>query len=351
MKKCSTAAVALSLALTLHAARAEAGPHCIFRDAAPDSHRVVPGDTLWGIAGAFLANPWCWPAVWAPNRGQIPDPHRIYPGQLIVFDRQQQRLGVAPATAAPAILARQQRSPAARSESHGAAPIPAIDPAWLRAAGQLSLVAGGAPAAPRIVGFSDGRRIAAAGDTALVDGKAADRRDVVRPLPPIVDPDDGSVLALPLQHVGQAEYVRTDEAGLALYRIVAARSELVAGDLLAAPAPALAEGMPSLHPAPPLEGRVAAVPGGRHWAAQRDLVALNRGSRAGLRAGSLVAVVRQVRIAAHDPQHRPSPAPSTAIATLVVLQALERVSLALVLRSDDAFSVGERVRSVEADTR
>lgn len=366
MKKCSTAALSLSLALAVIAAPADAGERCAFLDSAPDSHRVVAGDTLWDIASTFLANPWCWPAVWTLNREEITNPHRIYPGQVIVFDRQQKRLGLAPATTAAAAPEWQRLSPRARSESMREVPIPAIDPSWQRAADQLRLLAisGGSPL-PRILGFSESRRIAAAGDTALVDGghdgdaQAGHRRDVFRQLPPILDPDNGRVLATPLQRVGQAEFVRTGEQGVALYRIVATWTELLAGDLLALPSPGTAaetdEQPLQLHPATPFEGRVAAVLGAGRWAAQRDVVALNRGGSDGLRAGSLVSVVRQVKIATHDPRYRARPAQrpasSKTIATLVVLEASERVSLALVLRSDDAFSVGEYVRSVDREAR
>ena len=45
-------------------------------------HKVIKGDTLWGISKMELNDPFMWPAIWKENP-DIANPRWIYPGQII----------------------------------------------------------------------------------------------------------------------------------------------------------------------------------------------------------------------------------------------------------------------------
>ncbi len=346
MKKCSTAAFLLAAALS---APAHAGPVCEFLPDAPEIHRVKPGDTLWGIASVFLQNPWCWPQVWEGNREQITNPHWIYPGQVLVLDRQAGRLRLqSTGTTRPDQTVR--LSAGARVLAPlDAQPVPAVALPLLKDADRFRLARPDELAgAARIVGFLEGRQMASTGDTAFVTGDsgAAERLEVVRPLAPVRDPDDGKSLALPLLRIGTATYLKSGQGEARRVRLGPTRGEVMPGDLIL-PATTSASAMPILRRAIACDGKIAAMlrEGGR--GAPGDTVALNRGRSTGLDSGSLVAVTRQVRIGADDAR-LPSATTTENIATLLVFEAVEHSALALVLQSTDIIGRGDALSAFAA---
>src|SRR5688572_5894296 len=107
---------------------------------APDRYVVVRGDTLWGISQRYTDSPWRWPELWNMNKEQIRNPHLIYPGYVIVLDRERAQLTIAapgterapgvPSTAptAPGAPGTVKLGPRVRAESLARQEIPSIPP-------------------------------------------------------------------------------------------------------------------------------------------------------------------------------------------------------------------------------
>src|SRR3989338_8278677 len=87
-----------------------------FKPDAPDRYVVVPGDTLWGISERYTDSPWRWPELWNLNKDQIKNPHRIYPGNVIVLDRARGRLALSETLAGTVKLSPKVRSEATARE-------------------------------------------------------------------------------------------------------------------------------------------------------------------------------------------------------------------------------------------
>ncbi len=48
----------------------------------PQTHTVVKGETLWGLAQQLLGDPYRWPEIYDLNKANIANPHWIYPAQV-----------------------------------------------------------------------------------------------------------------------------------------------------------------------------------------------------------------------------------------------------------------------------
>ncbi len=260
----------------------------VFVDTAPDTYAVVRGDTLWGIAGRFLKQPWRWPQIWQMNRDQIRNPHWIYPGQTIVLDRTTgtMRLGTGPNANGTVKLSPQIRSETSRDA------IPSIAPEAIEPYLSQPLIVDTATMrdAPRVVASRE-RVVLGVGDVAYVSGivdPSVTNYQVFRPGRPLRDPDSGDVIAYQSDYLGTARVTRPGNP--ATVTIMSSKLEINAGDRLV---PATKAGVISYAPhAPPgpISGRVISIYSGVQYAGASMIVAINRGSDDGLDVGSVLAL-------------------------------------------------------------
>jgi len=264
---------------------------------APDSYTVQKGDTLWGIAGRFLKEPWKWPQIWEMNKDQIKNPHRIYPGDVIRLDRSgaHPSLSLGSGGAADAAANVVKLDPRIRVEPLRTA-IPSIPSSAIAPFLTQPLVVepGGLDNAPAIVANDEGRVIVGGGDVTYADRIVA--TDVVnwqvfRPGRPLNDPETGEVLGFEAKYVGDLRVKRFGHP--TTLEVLKAREEITRGDRLI---PAREVSLPSYVPhAPdkPIKGAIMSVDGGVSELGQYQIVTINRGSRDGVEIGHVLASFRR----------------------------------------------------------
>lgn len=267
---------------------------------APNEYTVVKGDTLWGIAGKFLKDPWKWPQIWQMNQERIKDPHWIYPGDVIRLDRSGAYPsltigGAGGGSQAEAAANVVRLEPRVRVEALSTA-VPSIPPGAIGPflIQPLIIEANGLDNAPTIIATEESRVVLSAGDLAYVDriGTSAPLNwQVFRAGVPMRDPESGEVLGYEAKYVGDARVRRFGNP--TTLEITRTRQEINRGDKLT---PARDMAYPSFvprAPSKPIRGVIMGVEGGVSEFGQYAIVSLNRGARDGIEVGHVLASYRR----------------------------------------------------------
>lgn len=266
----------------------------------PDRYVVVKGDTLWGISGKFLKDPWQWPKVWKMNRAQIKNPHWIYPGDVIVLDKSgaspQLRLLRETVTLEPGV----RIEPLEKEAIHTIAPS-VIDPFLSQ---PLLIENGKLDDAPRIISGQDNRVILSPGTRVYIskiqEGEGV-HWDIYRPGETLRDPDTNEVLGTEAIYLGDVNIARYGAP--ATGDIVKAKEEIFTKDrLVVAPDEFKSSFVPHA-PEGDVRGRIMRIYGGVAEGGPNTVVSINRGKNDGLEEGHVLAISRYGKVI-RDPEYK-----------------------------------------------
>lgn len=260
---------------------------------APDRYTVQRGDTLWGISGRYLETPWNWPRLWNMNREQVRNPHRIYPGDVLVLDRTTGRLNVETVALSPRV----------RTEDLSQA-VPTIPPSVIEAFISRPMVVGEneLDSAPKIMATEESRVVVGAGNIAYVRGLAKEKGEnwyIYRRGDKLVDPDSGATLGYLGLYLGEARVRQFGE--ISRIEITKSTQEIYTGDSLVpitreAPVFAYVPRAPSGN----VQGRVMALNDNLYETGRYSVVSLSRGSKDGLESGHILALYRSPNTARYS---------------------------------------------------
>ncbi|BEP51358.1 LysM peptidoglycan-binding domain-containing protein [Variovorax sp. V116] len=338
---------------------------------APDEYTVKPGDTLWAISRLYLLRPWRWPELWGMNISEIANPHRIYPGQVLYLDKTggRARLTMRRGAGGSADGGTIKLSPRTRFDSLAGMALPTLNPSIIEPFLSEPIVvdADTLQAAPRIVAGNDSRVLLSRGDRAYARGNAETplletpgplkNFRVFRSATPLKDPGTGEILGYEAQYLGKAQLQRgesttvetTDDKDVitvvpASVDIIAAREEIRAGDrLLPEPPRQLLSYVPRA-PSSQVEGRIISVYGNAvQFAAQNQVVAINKGTRDGIDSGHVLAILKngETILDRTGARKETIKLPNERIGLLMVFRPFEKVSYALVLEITDTPKAGD----------
>lgn len=349
----SVAAPSPSAHAQVPAARPAAAPAQL-ADNAPSRYVVKKGDTLWSIAGRFLKSPWKWNELWRMNKDQIKNPHRIYPGDVLVLTAGAD--GKPQLTVEAAERPTVRISPSVRVTPIDNAAIPSIPPAIIDPflTKPLVIEQDGLENAPRIIGGPDSRVVLATGYKIYAIGIG--ERDgaswqIYRLGPPLSSPGKKEILGYEAEYLGDA--LVNQFADVSTLTIVSSRKEIVVGDKLVQVPKERIINYPPHAPDKAVEGQIIGLPTSLVESGRDAVVTLDVGAKDGVEIGHVLALYHdpgkvdiwdQKSRFLKQPDKRSIQLPQERIGLAFVFRVFDKVSYALVLNSTKQVELGDWVR-------
>ncbi|GAB5412559.1 MAG: LysM peptidoglycan-binding domain-containing protein [Congregibacter sp.] len=332
---------AVALSLSMHASAQTAN----IRDDAPQEYLVKKGDTLWGIADMFLAEPWLWPEVWDVNP-QIDNPHLIFPGDTIYLSYVDGR---------PRLSLQRGRdvklSPNMRVEPLDLAiPVIPLDEIGAFLLRHRILGADDLAQSAYVVAGGQTHLITANGDVIFGRGYFPEGEraygiyrsgDIYR------DPITLEILGYQAQDIGNAQATSSLSDPVVELEITRVTEEVRITDRLLPLDERILDA--TFQPrAPDVELRNAfmiAVDGGVSQIGTTDIVVLNKGSREGLEVGHVLAIYQTGEVVFDEVARENVKLPDERAGLAMVFEVAEKASYALVLKANRPLKVMDKVKN------
>lgn len=314
----------------------------------PERYVVKKGDTLWGISGTFLKDPWQWPKVWKMNRAEIKNPHLIYPGDVVVLDMSsgspEFKLLRQTVTLEPGVI-----EEPLEKEAIYTIPPNVIGPFLSQ---PLLIEQGELENAPRIVGVQDNRLILSPGTRVYINNLEENDKtfwNIYRPGTVLKDPDTNEVLGVEAIYLGDAKITKFGQPSSG--NIVKAKEEIFTKDRLVVASEGFKESFVPHAPETDLRGRILKIYGGVAEAGPETVVSINLGKQNGLEDGHVLAISRHGKVI-RDPEYKRDKTktsdidsklkpdqiqlPDERIGLLMIFRTFDRVSYGLIMQTSDA---------------
>ncbi len=333
---------------------------------APKRYVVQAGDTLWSLAGKYLADPWAWGHLWHAG-ADIDNPNKIFPGDVLtlVWDAEGNPILTRESPQVDSVSTADvaHLGPVARTSDLALA-VPSI-PHDIAAAfmSRPTLVAASELSSlPYVVGFDHDRVAGAIGSRVYahgVESASGTRFDLIHVGEKVKDPGSGRTLGYQAIYTGTARLDQPSQGRreVASLTLVSSARETLAGDrLLAEGEDARLDFIPH-NPTKPVDARIASVIDGVSAIGQYHVVLLNLGRRAGLEPGHVLTLWHESgSLTDYGPGggHERSLSlalprtvrlPAEAAGSLLIFRTYPDASYALILETNSELRIGDHARS------
>ncbi len=321
-------------------------------------YRIEKGDTLWHISDRFLEDPFRWPKVWRLNPF-IKNPHRIYPGDVVRI------------TPDGIVVVK-------RKEEKGALPIVELEPVPEEEEVVVVLEPGEVPEEPSkeklfspfisragfitmedldasgaVIGPKDEKLLMHKDDVVFVSFKdmafvnVGARYTLFTVGDEVFHPVTGEPVGNIIEDIGSIEITGLD--GVAEGRIEYSYKEVFAGTMLRPFEEPVVE-VEVTEADSEVKGYIVSGTEKQVQLSEYDIVYIDKGSLDGLKKGNIMRIYRP-RKPEPDPldPERLLKLPPVELGSLLVIDARENTSSAIILKSFKAIHRGDAVKTVTAD--